>query len=357
MTSENESPRDDATPIEANEDTNTSIDLDVSEEGPEFESLREAGLVLGARIKAARETANMSIQDASERLKLLPEIVLALEAGEIEKIGANRLIYIEGYYRAYAAILRVEIDETRFAVDRTRPMDIVTDQAGRVNYQMIGKQAMSERLRERSDTIMVGLVAVMVAVVGGVVWWVWPSQDEIPDTSVSSVIVSPAAQIQSQTQEAELPFYLREGPDSTTDVQATAVDSATAAAATNPVIDEALIDLSGTETVADVEEAPVDDQTIDSIPTRSDAFTETDEPHTGTINIAFSGPSWVEVRGADNARLYYKMGQAGEVASLVGVLPLSVKIGDSSVVRVRFNDVDVDLLPYTAGLVATLTLP
>jgi len=357
VTSENEPPRDDAIPIESNEEENTSIELGLDEQGTELASLREAGQALGAQIKTAREVANMTIEDASDRLKLLPEVVRALETGEIEKIGKKRLIYIEGYYRAYAAILRVEIDETRFAVDRNRPMEIAATQSGQVNYQMIGKQALTERLRERSDAIVFGLVAVMVAVVAGVVWWVWPSQDELPDTSASSVIVSPAAQTQSQTQDTELPFYMREERDSTGEAQASVTDTATDTEATIPASDNALIDLNDDETFADIQDTPIDVQTTDSLATRGDVLTATDEPNTGTINIAFSGPSWVEVYGADDARLYYRMGQAGEVASLVGVLPLTVRIGDSTVVRVRFNDVDVDLLPYTAGLVANLTLP
>ncbi|MCY4128962.1 MAG: DUF4115 domain-containing protein [Gammaproteobacteria bacterium] len=346
----------------ANEE-DTPIEQTMREHGMETSGLRDAALELGIRIKVARESAKMTVESVGERLKLTPEIIEALENGELETIGEKRLIYIEGYYRAYANILDIDVGDTRFAVDHARPIETGADLSPQINYQSTAKQLLTERLRERSDAIIFGLVAVMVLVVGGVIWLVWPSADELGGSGTTGVVVAPSDPPQAQTSGGELPFYLR-------DESSAAAENESTIQVSSPRVGESTSGLDGVgdifagenNQVAEGSEAQTEtpSRSFQPTPTVSeidDAFEATvDAQDTGVIVITFSGPSWVEVYGANDERLYYKMGQVGEIAPLVGMLPFTVRIGDASVVRVRFNEEEVDLAPHTFGNVANLTL-
>lgn len=341
----------------------TSIEQIIRERGVDAIGLREAAQELGARIKTARESANMSVEAVGERLKLTQETILALESGELEAIGAKRLIYIEGYYRAYANALDIDVDDTRFAVDHARPIETGADIAPQINYQSTTKQLLTERLRERSDAIIFGLVAVMVLVVGGVIWSVWPSTDDLGGTAPTGVVVAPADPPLVQTTGEELPFYLRDESDSASDNESPVPVSNQGADEVTDSADD-LGNMLSVENEQAREDRDTREETILPALLPTETASEFDDiseasattQDTGVIVITFSGPSWVEVYGSNNERLYYKMGQDGEIAPLVGLLPFTVKIGDVSVVRVRFNNADVDLAPHTLGNVANLTL-
>ena len=351
--------------VEGGSTAESPIDPIVRENGIEDIGLRDAAKDLGTRLKAARETANMTVEAASDLLKLMPETILALESGELADAGGKRLIYIEGYYRAYANTLSVEIGDTRFAIDHARPIETGANLTPQINYQSISKQVLTERLRERSDAIILGLVAIMVVVVGGVIWLVWPSSDDL-GTTATGVVVTPSDPSQAQTTADDLPFYLQDEPESATETVSSEVTESPDLDETSSrpdrsielpnnaegeVAEEAFDNENSSVTPPTIEHATDSLSEFNLVPGTSVATQEA-----GRIEITFRGPSWVEVYGADDTRLYYRMGQAGEVASLVGVIPFTLRIGDASVVTVRFNELEIDLAPFTFGNVANLTV-
>lgn len=362
MTIDEQAP-DKTTSADAANEASAQIEQIMRETGLEAAGLRDDAHELGTRIKTARESANMSVEAVGELLKLTPETILALESGELEVIGEKRLIYIEGYYRSYANAVDVDVGNTRFAVDHARPIETRADLSSQVNYQSTAKQLLTERLRERSDAIIFGLVAVMVLVVGGVIWLVWPSADELGGSGAAGVVVAPSDPPQAQSTADDLPFYLRDesdvAPESELPVLGSSPDTGDVASGGDELDDN----LAGEnnqereENEASTESTPSAFQPTETA-SEFDAASEATAAmqDTGVIVITFSGPSWVEVYGSNDERLYYKMGQEGEIASLVGLLPFTVRIGDASVVRVLFDDAEVDLTPHTLGNVANLTL-
>lgn len=358
-----------AIPLDIPKVEGSPLQQSMRDRGEEELGLHDAAQELGARIKAARESANMTVEAIGELLKLTPETILALENGDLPVIEEKRLIYIEGYYRSYANALDIDIGDTRFSVDHARPIDTGVA-SGQINYQATAKQSLTEYLRERSDAIIFGLVAVMVVVVGGVIWSVWPSSDELVDTASTGVVVAPTDSAQTQSSRGDRPFYLTEDADSTyvnesRDLISSQPFGEIADRVDAAVDDEDRPDVTITEGIDPGEAHGVagTDATSMTVPSTvavmdasdtSDATEVTQD--TGVVVISFSGPSWVEVYGANDERLYYKMGQRDEIASLVGLLPFKVRIGDASVVRVRFNNAEVDLAPHTFGNVANLTL-
>ena len=353
-----------AVPIKGSSAVESPIEPSVREREIDDIGLRDAAKDLGARLRTARESAKMTVEAAGDHLKLMPETILALENGELAEAGGKGLIYIEGYYRAYANALDLEIGDTRFAIDHARPIETGAGLTPQINYQSISKQVLTERLRERSDAIILGLVAIMVVVVGGIIWLVWPSSDEL-GTTATGIVVTPSDPPQAQTTADNLPFYLQDESQSATDTVSSEFASGSDLNAVSRR-SESSIDAPNAEVEIPAETFNGDDGSVTppSIERATDSLSEFNlvpgtsiaTQEAGRIEITFRGPSWVEVYGGDDARLYYKMGQAGEVAALVGLIPFTLRIGDASVVSVRYNDSEIDLAPFTFGNVANLTV-
>jgi cytoskeleton protein RodZ len=56
------------------------------------------------------------------------------------------------------------------------------------------------------------------------------------------------------------------------------------------------------------------------------------------IRLVFSDPSWVEIHDANERRLLYGIGQAGQTRVIAGKAPLRVTLGLASAVTLDVND-------------------
>ncbi len=323
--------------------------------------LVQAATKVGERLSREREALKKSIGDVSDRLKLTPDKVSALEEGDVEPFSGRRSIYIEGYYRAYAQLLGVDINDTIFAVGRSRTKEITNFLTPQINYQSMPSPTVSKLLRDHMDEVTYGLVAAMVLVVAGVIWWVWPSSDELSGPATTGVVLtSDEAGELSSDDTNTLPYYLRDDQDTDDPARVSVPENQgessndlltnETSSSQQPNVNEA--STRDSNAIPDVQ--PSDD-IMDSLePEASTQSTYQDQ--IGTVVLSFSGLSWVEAYGANDDRLYYKTGQPGEIASLVGLRPISIRIGDAASVAVQWNDSDVDLKPHTSGRVAKLTL-
>jgi cytoskeleton protein RodZ len=74
------------------------------------------------------------------------------------------------------------------------------------------------------------------------------------------------------------------------------------------------------------------------------------------IELVFDAECWVEIRDADGRVLFSQLNRPGTRREVAGDGPFSLVIGNAAGVKVRFNDTDVDLKPFTRTDVARLTL-
>ncbi len=74
------------------------------------------------------------------------------------------------------------------------------------------------------------------------------------------------------------------------------------------------------------------------------------------IVLEFNGPSWVNIRDAENRVLILGYMTAGTVRRLEGPAPYSILLGDSSVVEMRINGRPFDLQSYSKRKVAKFSL-
>jgi len=59
----------------------------------------------GAMLRAAREQRQLSVDEVAHELRLAPDIIVALEAGDFESLGPA--VFVRGYLRNYAKLLEL----------------------------------------------------------------------------------------------------------------------------------------------------------------------------------------------------------------------------------------------------------
>ncbi|HLB16257.1 MAG TPA: helix-turn-helix domain-containing protein [Burkholderiales bacterium] len=74
------------------------------------------------------------------------------------------------------------------------------------------------------------------------------------------------------------------------------------------------------------------------------------------IEMVFNEESWVEIRDAEGRIVFSQLNAAGTRRKVEGVAPFSLVIGNAAGVKLRYNDAEIDLAPYTRTDVARLTL-
>jgi cytoskeleton protein RodZ len=76
----------------------------------------------------------------------------------------------------------------------------------------------------------------------------------------------------------------------------------------------------------------------------------------GSLQLQASDGSWVEVRDATGAKVFYRQMAMGELVGIDGKAPLSVKIGNASGVRLSYQGQAIELAAFTRNNVARLEL-
>ena len=323
----------------------------------------EEALELGQELQEARKAGHLSIADIANRLKITEQVVEALEAGDLSKLQHKRRVYIEGYYASYARMVGVSLSNTRFdTYDHDKQIPDHKDSAGGLKVL----EPKKKHLGDYSDAMITGLVVLLVIVVGGIIWWVWPTvEDEATSVEApSTVAVVPSEtdteSIDSAEESETVPFYLRSDNQSNTEDSDLPSDSGVdltleSGGVSSPSIDEEAHVLSVEEDFGlnDPQTSLESQSSTELEPSESQSLV----PTVGTLEFAFTGLSWVEVTDATGASLLRELGRRGQSTRIEGMLPISLRIGDATNVELRFNEEPVNLEPHTDDRVANLTLP
>lgn len=126
---------------------------------------------VGEQLRAARTAQHLTLREVAETSKIRTDYLEALEAGDYNRFVAP--VYIRGFVRTYASLLRLNVAEVMAALDgelgkttkfREDPsltppkrglMDALLYQISRINWQKTG------------------LALLTLLVLGGITWGVW----------------------------------------------------------------------------------------------------------------------------------------------------------------------------------------
>jgi cytoskeleton protein RodZ len=243
----------------------------------------------------ARRARGLTVTEVAHRLKFAPRQIEALEADRYDALAAPA--FVRGMVRAYAKLLALDGEGLIGALNERLP------RAAAASTPSPGLQVPFPRARRPGSFVYLALSGLLlVAVAGVLVEWLLR-----PDAAAELVPAPPpAAPVLAQA-------------------AATVIDSAPPA-----------------------EEAPAPAAAPDPPPAPADTGPR--------IELVFERESWVEVRDAGGKVLLSRLNAPGSRQQVAGEAPFSLVIGNAGGVRLRYNDAEVDLKPFTRTDVARLTL-
>jgi cytoskeleton protein RodZ len=238
---------------------------------------------IGARLRAAREQANLSLMQAAEKLHLDPNVIHALETEQFGELGAA--VYVRGHLRHYAELVRESAPELlalyAAGVATGPPPDLTQMPHATQNRSL------------RGALVVTGLGLVIGVGLIGSIHWI--NLDLHPAAAAPGAIASPPA-----ADDVAAPAPPASAPD---------VPAPTAASAPVPLPAPAV-------RVAKAVHAAVAE---------------------ASVTLKFKSACWTEVHDGRGLPLYRAIGAAGDIANLRGTAPLKVVVGNFAVVEIEIN--------------------
>ncbi len=284
----------------------------------------ELSLRAGDRLRMARESRDLSIEDVAARLKLDVGKISALEQGDITGFAAP--VFAVGYLRTYARLMGLSEEEV--LADFTELASVheqVIDPVSAVNNETYGKMAgeIPSRfsMRDKPSGNYWGMAGFAGVVVLGLLYFLWPAS-ESDHTGVTSPQTS--ITLAEQTVKKAVPV-----PDIVTaeeEEREVASDAPPAVDIKTPVF--------GLEKDPQAVVTPE----LSAEPLETGLNSE--------LILIFNSDSWAEVQDVRGQRLMYRLGKAGTQRVVTGIAPFVVQLGYVQGVDILYNGAAYDLSKY-----------
>ncbi|HTO49553.1 MAG TPA: helix-turn-helix domain-containing protein [Burkholderiales bacterium] len=281
----------------------------------------------GRLLAAARQARGMTVTEVALRLKFSPRQIEALEADHYDVLRGPSMV--RGMIRGYAKLIGLDPQPVLDALHQRL-------NAGPMTMQPRAMAVPFPRATPKGSLVYVLLSAVVViAVVSVIVEWVL--RPGAPPAVSAGPRLAPAAQGGAAPSPAAEPAPVATPapavPQAPVATQAPAaapspVPTSTPASTPAPAVERRPAPVLQHETVL----------------------------HAKRIELVFDRESWVEIKDADGRIVFSQLNPPGSRRKVVGEAPFSIVIGNATGVKLRYNDSDVDLAPFTRTDVARLTL-
>lgn len=320
----------------------------------------ESLAAVGSRLAQLRETKGWTVDDVSARLKVAPQKLRALEAGDISHLPG--VTFALGVVRSYAKMLGVDPEPFAQALRRERgvpevdlsmPASSGTDlPRGRVSIPLGGSS--------RHHPWLWGTGIVVVAVVAVLMWHTGGDSSSLlarlkgGDTEHVSAASAPAA-ASSSVEEAAA------SGASAVAANEVPAPAATSAAATQAIASAvSVVATPAASAVTAPASQPVVATTAASAAVPPQPASVVVAAGQSMIELKVKQDCWFSVRDKNGKELFSAMVRAGETKQVAGDGPFKVTIGNKAGLdAVAFDGKPVDPAKYSAarGNVARFTLP
>ena len=280
----------------------------------------------GARLRAAREAAGLSLDQVAQQLKLAPRQVKALEDESFGELPGRT--FSRGFVRNYARLLHLD------AQDLLAHLPDVSQ-----------APALESPTLHSTGTRMAELPSTTTSKAGLGRWL-------IPLILIGCIVAAAAYE------------WYRGGLSNNAEPARTVSDATDHRAPATIMPGVALPNpLAGSsQTAASQSEAPQSAPPVASMrdtvatPAGGSTLPASGAPGDATVLLTYQGPSWTEIRDRSGQLVVARLVAAGSVEPVKGAPPLDIVLGNAHVVTLVYRGTPVDLSPYTRQNVARLTL-
>ncbi|RQZ17882.1 helix-turn-helix domain-containing protein [Burkholderia sp. Bp9031] len=316
----------------------------------------ETLVAVGGRLAQLREAKGWTVDDVSARLKVAPQKLRALEAGDISHLPG--VTFALGVVRSYAKMLGVDPEPFAQALRRERgvpEVDLSMPASSGTDLPR-GRVSIPLGSSSRHHPWLWGTAIVVVAVIAVLMWHTggdsssWLARFKGGDAEHASAASAPAAS--SVAEAAAGGASTAAGNDAPAQVVASAVAPQAAASAAPvpapavaaaPASQPAVVTAVANGTVVPAQPASVVVAAGQSL-----------------VELKVKQDCWFSVRDKNGKELFSALVRAGETKQVAGTGPFKVTIGNKAGLdAVAFDGKPVDPAKYSAarGNVARFTLP
>ncbi len=290
--------------------------------------IKDTNCDFGSVLAEARQSQNYTVEQINRHLKIPVQVISAIEASDIDLLPAPT--FAKGYIRAYARFLEISEENLLDLYNRAVPHNRAEKLKSRSN--------LSNETNSQSPLIKIVTAFLIVAGIATVIYGGFQYYQEkasvmeneleskersFTGNSLDSPGLNPVniEQKTRLTDNDELILQSSDSPEITADEE--------------EVVAESDISDSAKRLVVEPEpEAEVSQQMAKN------------EHRQDSIEFFAEKGSWMEVRDANNRRLFYNMLPKGGSKLLHGQAPFRISLGNAKTTRVVINDLEVDMTDY-----------
>ena len=289
----------------------------------------------GARLRAAREAAGLSLDQVAQQLRLAQRQVKALEDENFGELPGRT--FSRGFVRNYARLLNLDAEDLLSHLPDVAHAPALGSPALHSTGAMIAElpNAMATKSNVARWLIPLGLIACIIA--AAAYEWYRGGLSSLGEAPRTSATVTAAA--------------------TGTGTAATMESKTSSSARTplpNPLASEVRPPASAASSASD-DKTPAPANASADIPAAA-VTPVAPPPADAPLVVSFAGPSWTEIRDRNGQLLVSRLVAMNTVERVGGAAPFDVVIGNAKVVSLNYRGKSIDLTPYTRQNVARLTL-
>ena len=293
----------------------------------------DASAGAGARLRAAREAAGLSLDQVAQQLKLAPRQVKALEDESFGELPGRT--FSRGFVRNYARLLHLDAQDLL------------------AHLPDVSQAPALESPTLHSTATVMGELPSATAPKTGLGRWL------IPLILIGCIVAAAAYEWYrgGLSNNAEPARTVSDATDQRAPATGAPATGASGVALPNPLASSS--PTAPSQTVAPQSEAPQSASPPASmgnsvaIPAGGLASVA---PADATVLLTYKGPSWTEIRDRSGQLVVSRLVAAGSVEPVNGAPPFDIVLGNAHAVTLVYRGKSVDLTPYTRRNIARLTL-
>ncbi|GHC14376.1 Cro/Cl family transcriptional regulator [Kushneria pakistanensis] len=308
----------------------------------------------GEMLREERERQRLPLEDAAEQLNLRPSLVADMERDNYEQIPIPT--YRRGYLRAYARLLGIDDRAIVAAYDRVHGRSDLDER------RVAPISSIKPPSRMGAIAFRVASVAVVVILAVMTLLW-WEGRESAPGYGDDSAMPEQNVVQQEAAADRDLP----PAPEAQPGTTPTATDGSGNMAGSTPVNSSIATQVAGGETTSDIPRPGTlqvdtpegrNGATGGLVDTSSDEDSAADPAASGrNVQMSFGSESWVDVRDANGTTVLRGLQQSGTTATIEGVPPFRLTVGNANQVTIDYRGERVDMSQHAGSSnVARFTL-